>query len=381
VSTCQPAAEDHALHLRHSPAIVADVRLYWRTLRRLPSGSPGRTLFANGWGTGSTFLFDLSDPIRPKVRTAFTARGGFTYPHSYARLPNGHVIATFQSRAAGYAPPGGIVEVAPDGAFVRAASGSAPDVPMAETWPYSLLVLADLDRLITTNTRMGLPAEWKSSMQAAHDPSHTHVSQDVRSTHVQIWRLSDLTLLHTLKLPPQGGGHEAWTAEPRRLANGEVYVNTFSCGLYRIAGVASDTPRVEPALASAFEEPGYCAVPVVLGNWWIQPSATERAITTYDLSDPTKPREASRLVLDAAYPTPHWLALDAAAPRLVVTSDDAPWVLIVTVDPLSGALATDDRFREPGAARPGITFDRPSWPHGGTGRAQPHGAVFGRRQQ
>jgi hypothetical protein len=68
------------------------------------------------------------------------------------------------------------------------------------------------------------------------------------------------------------------------------------------------------------------------------------------------------------------------APRIVVTSDDAPWMLIVEVDPKTGALTIDDRFRDAGAARPGVTFDRADWPHGGRGRAQPHGAVFGRRR-
>lgn len=340
---------------------------------------PSQTLWANGWATGSTFIFDLADPVKPRVSRSFTARGAYTYPHSYARLPNGHVIATFQSSGTAYTASGGLVELAADGSVVRAASGAAPGIPQAEPWPYSVLVLADIDRLITTNTRMGMPAEWKSAIQAIRDPSHHHVSEDVRSTHVQIWRLSDLTLLHTLKLPPQDGDHEAWTAEPRRLANGEIYVNTFSCGLYRIVGVASDAPRAEPALFSPFKGFGFCAVPVVVGNFWIQPSVTERAITAYDLSDPARPRQVSRLALDEAYPTPHWLALDPVTPRLVVTSDDAPWALIVDIDPATGALAIDERFRDAAGARPGISFDRATWPHGGKGGAQPHGAVFGRR--
>lgn len=340
---------------------------------------PSRTLFANGWGTGSTFIFDFSNALEPRVSGSFTDRGNYTYPHSYARLPNGHVLATFQSSGSDYRASGGLVELAADGSFVRAVSGASPDVPAAEHWPYSLLVLADVDRLITTNTRMGLPAEWRSAMQAARDPSHQHVNQDVKSTHVQIWRLSDLALLHTLKLPAQAGGHESWTAEPRRLANGDVYVNTFSCGLYRIDGVAGDAPRAQPAGSSSFKEPGFCAVPVIVGNFWIQPSATERAITAYDLSDAAHPRIASRLILDEANPTPHWLALDPAAPRIVVTSDDAPWVLIVNIDPRTGALAVEEGFRNAGAATPGVIFDRAEWPHGGRGRAQPHGAVFGRR--
>lgn len=339
--------------------------------------TPGRSLFANGWGSGRTFIFDLADAARPRVASTFGTRGAYAYPHSYARLANGHVLATFQTTGEGYVPPGGLVELDERGDLVRAVSGAAPGIPRRETWTYSLLVLEDLDRVVTTNTRMGLPVEWKSAAQAAGDSSHAHVSEDVKSTHVQVWRLSDFALLHTLRLPPQEGGHDAWTAEPRRLANGEVYVNTFSCGLYRIAGVGGDAPAVEPAGFSRFQEPGWCAVPVVVGNYWIQPSATDRAIITYDLRDPANPRESSRLVLDPAFRSPHWLALDPAAPRLVVTADDAPWVLIVDVDPSTGAITIDERFREAGALRPGITFDQREWPHGAAGKAQPHGALFG----
>lgn len=339
--------------------------------------TPGRELWANGWGSGRTFRFDLSDPLAPRLAGSFTTRGDYAYPHSYARLANGHVLATFQTSGAGYTPSGGLVELDARGEFVRAVSGASPDVPPNETWTYSVSVFPDLDRAVSTNTRMGLPAEWASAAHAATDPTHQHVSQDVRTTHIQVWRLSDLALLHTLRLPPQDGGHEGWPAEVRRVANGEVYVNTFSCGLYRLAGLAGERPVVEPVTSSRFVDPGHCAVPVVLGDLWIEPSATERTITAYDLSDPANPRVASRLTLDSAYATPHWLALDPTAPRLVVTFNNESWVLLVDIDPTTGALSVDEAFKDPGAVTPGVNFDRGTWPHGARGRANPHGAVFG----
>jgi hypothetical protein len=341
--------------------------------------TPGRTFFASGWGTGSTFIFDMADPLAPRVASVFTTRGGYGYPHSYARLPNGNVLATFQASGDGYGQPGGLVELTDDGEFVRGASGVSPEVPANEAWTYSLLVLPYLDRVVTTNTRMGLVSEWKSAMRAAHDTAHEHVGQDVTSTHVQVWRLSDLAQLHTLKLPANAAGQNAWTAEPRRLANGDVYVNTFSCGLYRLTGLETDAPAAVPALFSPYESGKYCAVPVTIGNYWIQPSATERAIVAIDLSDRANPREASRLTLDSAFAGPHWIAVDPAAPRIVITSDDGAWVLIADVDPATGALSLDETFREAGAARAGLNFDRRDWPHGSGGRAMPHGAVFGSR--
>jgi hypothetical protein len=331
------------------------------------------TLFANGWGTGRTFVFDVARPDAPRVATTFTAAGGYSYPHSFARLPNGNVLATFQSLDGEYAPAGGLVELDEGGNFVRGVSGAAPGVPLRETWPYSLLVLPELDRVVTTNTRMGMVAEWKAAMAG----EHVHADADVESTHVLVWRLSDLQLLQVLQLPPQEGGHNVWPAEPRRLANGDVYVNTFSCGLYRIDGLATERAAVEAVLRSDFDGQHYCAVPAVLGNFWISPSATENAIVAYDLSQRARPREVSRLSLDGLFREPHWIAVDPHAPRLVVTADvENPWVMLVNVDPATGALSVDENFRDPGAARPGIGFNRAEWPHGRGGKAMPHGAVF-----
>jgi hypothetical protein len=50
---------------------------------------------------------------------------------------------------------------------------------------------------------------------------------------------------------------------------------------------------------------------------------------------------------------------------------------VLTVDAETGALALDERFRDPGAERPGVDFGRTAWPHGTTGAARPHGSVFG----
>ena len=44
-----------------------------------------------------------------------------------------------------------------------------------------------------------------------------------------------------------------------------------------------------------------------------------------------------------------------------------------------GALAVIDLARKAeGSSRPGLAFDRATWPHGATGTAVPHGTVFSR---
>jgi hypothetical protein len=53
-------------------------------------------LFANDHDAGRTFVFDLRDPLHPRIETSFTDMAGYKHPHSYVRLPNGHVLATFQ---------------------------------------------------------------------------------------------------------------------------------------------------------------------------------------------------------------------------------------------------------------------------------------------
>src|SRR5260370_21659898 len=53
-------------------------------------------LFANDHYAGRTFIFDLRDPLHPQVAASFTEMAGYMHPHSYLRLPNGHVLATFQ---------------------------------------------------------------------------------------------------------------------------------------------------------------------------------------------------------------------------------------------------------------------------------------------
>jgi hypothetical protein len=208
----------------------------------------------------------------------------------------------------------------------------------------------------------------------------THMVDDI-GVHVQVWRLSDLALLHTLRVPlarpagadhaghgAAGGEHHRLPAEPRVLADGRtVMFGTFTCGLYHLVGVETDAPRV--VFSTVF--PGTdCAVPVVVGRWWIQTVPALRALVALDVSDPAAPIEASRLVLgdDVA---PHWLAADASGRLLVTTSATPgdPTMRFVAFDPATGALSLDPH-------RLPIDLRRVNWPDGYTGLVVPHGSVF-----
>jgi hypothetical protein len=118
---------------------------------------PDDILFANGWVSGRTFMIDLRDPLTPKLAGQFTGVEGYTFPHSFVRLPNGNVLATFQAKGDRYAPPGGVVEIDPRGNGVRAASAATSEIDTDLTWPYSLVVLPNIDRAVSTNADMGMP--------------------------------------------------------------------------------------------------------------------------------------------------------------------------------------------------------------------------------
>jgi hypothetical protein len=53
--------------------------------------------------------------------------------------------------------------------------------------------------------------------------------------------------------------------------------------------------------------------------------------------------------------------------------------MIARFDSATGQLAVDARFREDGMTQPGFRMDDKTWPHGGTAKGIPHGAVFSLR--
>lgn len=320
-----------------------------------------RQLFANGFDAGQTFVFDLTDPARPRLAGQFGDVEGYSHPHSFLRLPGGNVLATFQMRheAAGMTP-GGLVELTPAGTPVRSVSADAPGLDPA-TRVYSAGVVSSLDRIVTTTTDM-------------HDDSPA-------SRQLQIWRLSDLKLLRTITLPDGPRGDESrLTAEPRVLADGRtVLVSTFSCGLYLMEGLESESPSARLVASFPRKERTYCAIPVIAGNYYLVTVPAWNAVVSLDISDPSAPREVGRATLGSD-DVPHWIAISEDQRRVVITGYGSlkHRVMIARFDSATGRLAVDERFREEGATDPGFRMDDKTWPHGGTAKGIPHGAVFSR---
>ncbi len=331
-------------------------------------------LFANDHKAGQTVVMDVRDPLHPKVHAQFTDLGGFSHPHSFLRLPNGHILASFQVEGhmdhgggagahAGMAMPmvgvgagvhGGIVEIDDEGHLVRAASTADPSHAADLLMAYSLLPLPDLDRVIVTNSAMR--------------------PDDRNASTYQLFRLSDLKLLSTNRLDAAAGQYgEINPEEARRGPDGSVYVHTLGCGVERITDIATDHPRAK----LVYQFPGSnCGVPNVVSHYMIQTVPLLHAAVVLDIARPDQPVEVSRVVIDPAF-TPHWTGYDEKTRRLVVTGYDVDRIYMLTFDPGTGALAMDAAFHD-AKGQPGFDLATRPWPHGWTGAAHAHGVVFSR---
>ena len=300
-----------------------------------------RQLFANGFASGQTFIFDLKNPAAPRLAGQLGDIEGYRHPHSYIRLPNGNLLATFQMKHdSSGVTPGGLVELTPSGRVVRSSSANARGVDPGLR-VYSAAIVPALDRIVTTTTDM--------------DPGRIPLRD------IQIWRLSDLALLRTIALPNGPAGTEGeYTAEPRVLADGRtVLVSTFSCGLFLIEGLAGDTPSGRLVSSFPRKERTFCAVPVVVGRYYLVTVPAWSAVVSLDVGNPAAPREVGRVALDSGA-VPHWIAVSPDQRRVVVTGYGTMRnrVTLLRFDPATGRLSQDG----PGYQMDGI----------------PHGAVFGR---
>lgn len=326
-------------------------------------------LFANDHAAGRTVVMDLRDPLHPHATASFGDLAGYSHPHSFLRLPNGHVLASFQveghmdhgAASAAMAMPmsgrgvhGGIVEIDEDGRVIRSASTADPARPDDLLMAYSLLPLPDIDRVLVTN----------SSMRDEDKSGHTY----------QIFRLSDLKRLSTNNLDaPAGSYGEVNPEEARRGPDGSVFVQTTGCGIERITGIAGDHPRSR----LVYQFPGsFCGVPSLVSHFLIQIVRLGHVVVVLDIADPDHPVEVSRAALDGVL-FPHWSGYDAKTHRLAVTGYGETRLFMLTFDPATGAIALDTAFRDKDG-HPGFDLSNRAWPHGWTGTAQAHGVVFSR---
>ncbi|MDQ3310278.1 MAG: selenium-binding family protein [Gemmatimonadota bacterium] len=335
---------------------------------------PGRLLFANGHHHEKIFLFDTDSASRPRLVRTLPPVPPYRYPHDFLRLPNGNLLIGFL-RSEGPSPTpgdtlvpgghGGMAEVDGQGRVIRTASAAVAGLG-APVRVYAFAPRPDVDRLLTTSAPM---------------------MEDTTAHVVQVWRLSDLTLLHTLAVPPARlpdgtlipRGHQL-PFEPRVMPDGSVLLNAYGCGFYRVTGMDTAEPRITNVhtidVRAVGDSLGACGVPVVVGRFWVMSVGRLSALVTLNVSDPARPVEVSRLQADAGF-RPHWLARDPGSDRLIVGAENGGEnrMLMAHLDASTGRIRWDESLRADDG-KLGISFRRERWPHGATGEAFGHAALF-----
>jgi hypothetical protein len=327
-------------------------------------------LFANGFRADRTFLFDLTSPGRPSVAGEIELPPDYNFLHTFLRMPNGHVLTTAQEGGRDHpGAVGGLVEFNADGEFVQAGSAVADGYPTIR--PYAIELFPDVDRVLSSSFSMKLER-----------------SDNV----VQLWRLSDLTLLATVPVPfmdPRNDppcyfdelvaeddctvdrvpGHDR-TFEIRRITDDLALLNTLTCGFYAVSGVESDALELE--ILMNWPDMAACGVTTVVGHYYIVPVGMSDWVISVDVSDPLQPVPVDTLHVGDGF-NPHWSQVDPGTNRLVLTGvgESGPMVRLYQVDPATGELTLDPVFGD-------LDMTREEWPHGATGIAIPHAALFGR---
>jgi hypothetical protein len=340
----------------------------------MPPG--GEFLFMNAHHHEMSMLVDVSNPRALRAVKTFAPPPPLRFPHDYSRTPGGtRLVGFLRSEGTSIDPKetvtpgnyGGIAEYSADGSLLRQAmAGNAGGTPVR---PYAFALLPELDRLVVTSA-----------------PMMEIVSADV----LQIYRYSDFTLLQTIDLPagrlPDGReveGSQRAGFGPRVLSDGSVFLNSYGCTFYRLSDIGG-TPRLETFFALDTPPPppepgsirGSCGIPVVFGNYWINPVGQLHAVVVLDIANPAKPRDVFRLQTPDTF-NPHWLARDPQSNRLVLGAElgGEEGFYILRFDDQTGRLSFDPALQ--GEGQTGyVSLKNQSWPHGASGPAWGHAALF-----
>src|SRR5438128_7012335 len=126
-------------------------------------------IFRNPWGYRpmARFFATRSSFLCKVCQLRVSHLKGSVHQHAHHTTTEGHMGTS-----------GGLVEIDDQGKVVRASSNADPTFADALLTPYSLVVLPEFDRVVSTNSSM-------------------HQDDIFRGVTYQLWRLSDLKLLKT----------------------------------------------------------------------------------------------------------------------------------------------------------------------------------------
>lgn len=348
-------------------------------------------VFAGGLLTNRTFLFDLRQPLAARLLHVDepdpTRR--LRAPHAYVSLPNGRVLVACSDPAGGRGDPrellaatGGLTELGADGVFVREILGADPAARHLIIAPYGVAASPRLGRVLTTNAGRG----YASTAQGERAPGIS----------VQIWSLPGLELRDTVVLEAGPRGDEnlgPLTAHFLRRSS-FVLVSTDEGGaLYASDSVNSNTPAFRLVYDfGAGARVGETAV-TPDDRFYVAALGGPSRVVSLDVTDPWHPKPVSTVRLDrdplsggSRRGGPHGLTMSADGTRVAVAdyTVDVPTyrqdgdrrVYLLRLDPATGRLGIDGAFRDERAGEAGVSFERTTWPHGGTGPARPSALLF-----
>jgi hypothetical protein len=337
----------------------------------------GEFLFMNAHHHEMSMLVDVSTPHALRAVKTFTPPPPLRFPHDYSRTPEGtRLVGFLRSEGESIDPEetvtpgnyGGVAEYSADGILLRQAmAGNAGGTPVR---PYAFALLPELDRLVVTSA-----------------PMMEIVSADV----LQIYRYSDFTLLHTIDLPAGrlADGREVEGSQragfgPRVLSDGSVFLNSYGCTFYRLSEIGSAQPKLDTFFALDTPPPppepgairGSCGIPVVFGDYWINPVGQLHTVVVLNLTNPAAPREVFRLQTPETF-NPHWLARDPQSNRLVLGAElgGEEGFYILRFDEQTGRLSFDPALQAEGQTGY-VSLRNQAWPHGSSGPAWGHAALF-----
>jgi len=329
-----------------------------------------------------SLIVDISDVSALTVNKVLSPPPSFRFPHDYARTESGTRLVGFL-RSDGASPDaeedlnpgnhGGIAEYSQSGELLRTVSSAADSIDKPIR-PYAFAFLPEIDRFVVTSAPM-TEASWAEV--------------------VQIYRYSDFKLLKTIELPVEGltPGPERWTAQATgfglsRLNDGSVFMNTYECSFYHLSEIGTEIPQIKRVHSveadSSGKTPHSCGIPVLVNDFWIQPIGKAQSVAVFDINDPQSPKEIFRLETPDDF-NPHWLSKDPQSNRLILGAEFGGEVgfYVLRIDENTGALDFDDDFQ---GAKSGFLFkskskgyislERSEWPHGSTGDAWGHAALF-----
>lgn len=380
-----PASETRGQPLGSTPIGHKASMVHHMEYRAPPKGEP---IFMNGHHHELSMIVDIADPANPKIAGTFKPPAPFRFPHDYARTRSGTRLVGFL-RSGGDSPNpdettspgdhGGIAEYSMQGELIRTASAAAAGYTKAIR-PYAFAQLPELDRITVTSAPM-MEQSWA----------------DV----IQIFRYSDFELLHTLDLEV-GVDHRGDTVEgingagfgQHVLADGSIFLNSYGCNFYHLTGIETDNPKVGLVFSvetDPADDPskirGACGIPLLIGQYWVQPIGKKEQVVVLDISDPTKPVEVFRLNMPEGF-APHWMGKDPVGNRLILGAElgGEQGFYMLRFDDSSGRIEFDSDFADYRSDSPlnifrskstgYISLDRKEWPHGPTGTAWGHAAVF-----